>query len=265
MTSPVLHIPGRCESYAEHDIFARDFPGMTNQWKVQLIGGFGLFRNDEPLSTSGAAQRLIAYLALHERPSRSMIAAGLWPESPEEHALSNLRTTTSRLRRSTTDLLTPPAEPLGLARAVRVDLGDVLAATHAAGDASDPAGLARVLAHGGELLPGWYEDWVLFEREQLQQDLITALEVLAERLLNTGEVTAAGVAATASIRREPLRESSHRLLVRVRLAEGNRVEAWRAYERFRRRSIAEVGLAPDNSFEELVAELARERQRRRRP
>lgn len=229
-----------------------------------MIGGYRLSRGNQVVSMSGAAQRLVAYLALHEGSPRLVVAAGLWPESSDEHALSNLRTTTSRLRKTTPGLLAPRSQTLRLDPTVRVDLEDILAAAETAAEAAQPAALVRRLARVGDLLPGWYDDWVLFEREQLQQQLISASETLAERLLSAGDVAAAVAAATAAIHREPLRESSHRLLVRVHLAAGNRVEAWHAYERFRRRSIAEVGLAPDSSFQALVAELARERQRRRR-
>ena len=37
-----------------------------------------------------------------------------------------------------------------------------------------------------ELLPGWYDDWVIFERERIRQQLLHALEILSRRLVSRG-------------------------------------------------------------------------------
>src|SRR4029450_13229953 len=79
----------------------------------------------------------------------------------------------------------------------------------------------------GELLPGWYEDWVLFERERLRQLQMHALEAIAGRL--TAERGFAGGigGGRAAVRLEPLRESATRALIAAHLAENNVVEAVR--------------------------------------
>src|SRR4051794_25150349 len=72
----------------------------------------------------------------------------------------------------------------------------------------------------GELLPGWYDDWVLLAREGLRQLRMHALEVLADRLTGVGRFGEAVQAAYAAVGMEPLREGAHRGLVRGHLAEG---------------------------------------------
>jgi two-component SAPR family response regulator len=123
--------------------------------------------------------------------------------------------------------------------------------------------LARQLLDTRELLPGWYDDWVLFERERLRQRRMYLLDRLSRQLLKAENLPLARATAQACIVLEPLREGPHRTLVRVHLAEGDRVEAFRVYQTFRRRSIAEFGLAPDVEFERLVAPLLAERRLRR--
>lgn len=82
-------------------------------------------------------------------------------------------------------------------------------------------------AYCRDLLPGWYEDWVLAERDGLQHLRLRALEEVAEVLLRRGRCSEALDAALAAVRRDPLRESTLRLVLRIHVAEGKRVEALR--------------------------------------
>jgi DNA-binding SARP family transcriptional activator len=65
------------------------------------------------------------------------------------------------------------------------------------------------------LFPGWYDDWVLLERERLRRLRLHALEVLADKLVREGRYGEAVQATYAAVRTEPLRESAHRAVVRV--------------------------------------------------
>jgi DNA-binding SARP family transcriptional activator len=105
------------------------------------------------------------------------------------------------------------------------------------------SGVTPEVRPGGELLPGWYEDWVLVERERLRQLRMHALEALAEKLTEAGRYGVAMQAAYAAVRADPVRESAHRAVVRVHLAEGNVLEALRAYELTRRRAAAAGAVA----------------------
>ena len=53
------------------------------------------------------------------------------------------------------------------------------------------------------------------------------------------------------------RESAHRTVVRVHLAEGNVVEALRAYEQFRDMLADELGVQPSSQFARLVEGIRR--------
>ena len=75
-----------------------------------------------------------------------------------------------------------------------------------------------------DVLPQWYEDWVLVERERFRQLRLRTLETLSRQLLladRFGPALEAGMAAVAA---EPLRESAHRAVIAVHLAEGNQAE-----------------------------------------
>jgi DNA-binding SARP family transcriptional activator len=107
----------------------------------------------------------------------------------------------------------------------------------------------------GELLPAWYDDWVLLERERLRQLRLHALEVLADKLVCERRYGEAVQAAYAAVRTEPLRESAHRAVVRVHMTEGNIVEAARAYAAYRDMLDHELGVAPTTQMEELMSSV----------
>jgi DNA-binding SARP family transcriptional activator len=65
--------------------------------------------------------------------------------------------------------------------------------------------------------------------------------------------------AFAAVRAEPLRESAHRMVIRVHLAEGNVVEALRAFEQFRGLLDRELGVRPTSLMTRLVDGIERPR------
>jgi DNA-binding SARP family transcriptional activator len=179
----------------------------------------------------------------------------LRPDASEQHALGSLRSAIWRLNRVCPGVLQSTRDCLGLASAVTVDvqqLKDVV--SHVLRKPEDMASVG--LADGAlsmELLPGWYDDWVLTERERLRQLRLRALEVCAENLLEQAHYAPALEAAQAAVQSEPLRESAQRLTLRTLLAQGNRAEALRQFNSYRRLLVAEIGLEPGKETWDLLA------------
>jgi DNA-binding SARP family transcriptional activator len=227
--------------------------------RVTLLDGFSVRSGcRRPDAVAGdlprGAQRLVAHLCLAGRPARPAIAGHLWPEVAEEQALGSLRSALWRLHKVAPGLIHVSGDSLSLAAGVRVDvreLGDwaerVQDPQARVEDVTVPRAVLR-----GELLPGWYDDWVLLERERLRQLRLHTLESLAPRLVAVGRFTDALDVAYEAIRAEPLRESAHRTLVRVHLAEGNMVEAVRAHDRFRQMLWDELGVHPSELMTRLL-------------
>jgi DNA-binding SARP family transcriptional activator len=111
-------------------------------------------------------------------------------------------------------------------------------------DASQESANRAILYARGELLPGWYDDWVIFERERLRQLRLHALDALAERLTAQGRYADALETAMESVQAEPLRESANRTIIAIHLAEANAAEALRHYRFFRDLLRSELGLEP---------------------
>jgi DNA-binding SARP family transcriptional activator len=123
-------------------------------------------------------------------------------------------------------------------------------------DRLEPGDLGPVLPPAGELLPGWDDEWAVFERERLRQLRLHALEALTRQLCDAGRFAAAAGAACEAIRLEPLRESAHHALIAVHLAENNTAEAHRQYRAFRGILGRALGVEPSSHLRELVGPVA---------
>lgn len=230
-----------------HDVASKDVV-------LRLLAGFGVEVGGEEVSLPGSAQRVVAFVALHERPVlRPYVAGALWLDWPEMRAAGNLRSALWRIQRHVPALVAADAHMLQLGSCVRVDLreAETLARSELAG--SSPRIASQGL--GLDLLPDWYDDWVLLERERFRQLRLRALESRCVRLTAAGRLDEALEAGLLALAGEPLRESAHRALVRLHLAEGNAAEALRQFQLCRRLLRAQLSVEPSPQMLELVAGL----------
>ena len=225
--------------------------------RVSVLGGFRLIEGQDRMAVPGSAERLLAFLALARGVvKRALVAGTLWPEASERHAFGNLRSALSRLGNGGRRAVQADPVDLELAPSVVVDVRESRSLALRLLEHTPPApgdlAPAAVGTLSQELLPGWYDDWVLVEAEEWRQLRLHALEALARHLTEAGRFGEAVVAATASVRAEPLRETAHASLIQVHLAEGNRAEAARQLERLRALLRAELGLEPSARLGELL-------------
>jgi SARP family transcriptional regulator, regulator of embCAB operon len=240
-------------------IAARPRSAVDSSSRVVLVGGFQLVDGDAQVALAEGSQRLIALLALRGRPMRRVLVAGtLWPEVTENRAYASLRSALSRLYGVVREAVEVNPSDLRLASSVRVDFRESQALAHRLLDAvdqpleaADVSG-AAIAALSGELLPDWYDDWVLLEAEDWRQLRLHALEVLAGLLSAAGRYGDAATAALAAVRADPLRESAHAALIRVHLAEHNQSEALREFRRYQELLRAELDMEPTTQLRELV-------------
>ncbi|MGE3856848.1 MAG: BTAD domain-containing putative transcriptional regulator [Dehalococcoidia bacterium] len=172
-------------------------------------------------------------------------------------ALGSLRTALSRLNAAQPALLTITHEHVCLPDAVSVDVHEVEAfAKHLIAGSTPDADVNETLDRLAlPLLPDCHDDWVLLERNRLQDLCLHALEAHAGRLTATGDYAAALGAIHVALAAEPLRESAACTLIAVHLAEGNRARAARCYLEFRERLLAVLGIEPSPEMRALVASL----------
>jgi DNA-binding SARP family transcriptional activator len=223
--------------------------------RVTLLGGFALFCGTRAPNPSLNSQRMIAYLALHDRPqSRSHVAGTLWPESTEERSHSSLRSALWRLNGTEPGLVRSIGAALVLNGSIEVDASRMASAarmvTRGPLDVGRLGESMELFTH--DLLPEWDDEWVVIDRERLRQLRLHALESLAEQCVRAGRFGDAIEACQLAVGAEALRESAHRTLIRAYLAEGNRASAVRHFELYESLLRAELGLEPSAEVRDLV-------------
>ena len=230
---------------------------------LQLLGWWRLSRAGVTLPLGGREQRLTALLALRGRRPRVLVASTLWPDTQEDRARASLRTAIKRTEQDVPGLLEADRWTVGLSREVRVDVHVLL---HAMDDApthqrQDASGLLSLL-ECEELLPGWYDDWVLYEREKLEQRKIRALEHLATTAYESGDWATALDAAREASRREPLLDAMRSIVIRSRLSLGDVAGAVHEFRLYRRFLAGELGIEPPAELASLFDGLTPSRRPR---
>ena len=239
--------------------------GLPVAVEIFLLGGFRMRVGGiaaENLATG--SQRLLVFLALHDRAIARIVLAGtMWPDVSDERAGISLRSALARLDPITRDAIqTGKAGGLGLGESVTVDLRDAVALAHRLlqeDGVVEPTDLdaTAVATLSRELLPDWYDDWIVAEAEDWRHLRMNALEALAQRLLGLARLREAIGAARAAMRIDPLRESPHAMLIRIHLADGNQSEALGVFDRYREMLHTALDLEPTANVSQLVADIRR--------
>ncbi|MDT7844938.1 AfsR/SARP family transcriptional regulator [Streptomyces justiciae] len=223
---------------------------------LRLLDGFALEVEGRAHQVAPAAARLIAYLALRGSAlTRSQVAGVLWGDRTEERAAACLR---SAIWRANCGLEQP------LVRAGRTTVAlcphrlDTRAAAAAAHDQFVGRPPVDPVVLGGNLLPGWDDEWVLVERERLRLLCLGGLERMAESLLVAGEYYRAIEAACAVLAADSLREAAYRIVIEAHAHLGNRAEALRQFKLCGTMLRRELGLDPGRELIAVVQRLLTE-------
>jgi len=243
---------------------AGDMPAVH----LEVLGEFRLAAQTGQVVVRRAQARLLAFLAVSRRPvSRSLLSQQLWDPVDDKKGASALRSNLWRLPRPTgVPLVSTTATHVALSDAVEVDLwqrervAKQLTAPVLATDGGEPAAGAAPTPEPhalwtDDLLPEWADEWLVVERESYRQVRLHALEHLSRRLREAGQHSRALTVALAAVQADPLRETAHRAVIAVHLAEGNPAEALRQFHVYRRLLAHELGLPPSPAIRELVGPL----------
>jgi DNA-binding SARP family transcriptional activator len=234
--------------------------GHAHSVELRLLGGFDVLVCGNPVRLPESSRRVVGYLALHSGPQPRVVVAGnLWPEKSDERAAANLRSSLWRVRcQRASRFIDADGPSLRLASHVCVDIETLQnigwnIVKHRSID--NILNLDSRLFYAS-LLPGWYDDWVIFERERLAQLQLHSLDALVEALIHAGRHGEAVDTAIRLLAADPLRERSHLDLVAAYAAEGNLGLAQRQYCRYSELLAETFGCSPDISFSEAARVFA---------
>lgn len=246
---------------------------MKAPWQLDLLGGLRV-RGAERTITRFRTRKtstLLAYLALHSERAhpRVQLAEMLWPGSEPHSGRLNLRAELAWLRRQ----LEVPALPRGAAlianhaevqlspRACCTDVAAFEAAVVAARRAEDRSHGIELLQcavelYRGELLPGYFEDWILRERGRLADVYLAAVRRLSRHLYEAGDPQGAIAAAHQAIAADPLSEEAHFDLICLYAATNRSVDALRQYQVLEQALRKEFGDEPTAEVRRFAGGLA---------
>jgi predicted ATPase/DNA-binding SARP family transcriptional activator len=228
---------------------------------VKLLGQFSVQLHAQPIEIpSRPAQTLLAYLALQPGTAfrREKLAGLIWPDANESNARSNLRHALWRIRKALGDEDGQryfPADDLTLA--FNPEPGCWIDAV-VLGNKTSPASPTleeQVAAYQGELLPGFYDDWITIERERLQASFESKIETLIARL--SGEKRWADVIEWAEhwIRFGAAPEPAYRALMLSHARSGHKAKVKETYQRCVEALQREYGVEPSEETQALYQEL----------
>ena len=203
--------------------------------EVRLIGKFEIKYDGKPvIISSRAAQSIFAYLILNAGTSyrREKLAGMFWPDATEEKARAYLRHELWSIRKALPSNEFLLSDDLNITFDSSADYWldrDVLEKLAEAASADEL--IAALVVYHGEFLPGFYDDWIIIEREHLQsvyeQQMARLLELLesekrwhetlkwAEQWISLGEAP----------------ETAYRYLMTAYDALGDRAKIASTYER----------------------------------
>lgn len=232
--------------------------------EIRLLGQFDVRLDGVPVEVpSRTAQTLLAYLALNSGVShrREKLAGMFWPEAGDAQARNNLRYALWQIRRA---LARGGARPESYLVADKITVGletwcDAAELLRPAAGA-DAMNLVRSAAlYGGELLPGFYEDWVVLERERLRAAFESKVQLVLDHLARAGRWPEVLEWSERWIATGQTSEPAYRALMLAHAGIGDRAGVAATYSRCVADLQAELGVEPSEQTRRLHAELTQGR------
>jgi DNA-binding SARP family transcriptional activator/tetratricopeptide (TPR) repeat protein/energy-coupling factor transporter ATP-binding protein EcfA2 len=193
---------------------------------------------------SGKNALVVAVLGLEGRAERRRVAMLLWPDSAEAQARNNLRTAVHRINQRAGFELVVGGDALALAdvQVRRLEGSDAVLAALQQGGIRRCELLAEAGLDGepGEELQAWLKQ----SRQRLRQRQLAGLAQALEQAQAQAQHAQAVSLAQACVQLDPLSEATHRQLMEVLAASGDRAAALSAYEDCKAWLKQELGVLP---------------------
>ena len=233
--------------------------------EVRLLGAFELRSAGRLLDLpSRPAQSLLAYLILNAGSlhRRERLAGLLWPASTEESARNNLRQALWRIRAAL-----PGGEgedrpyviadnfTIGFNREARFRLDVAILEGETADEGDADKLISALVAYAGELLPGFYEDWAVLERERVRAVFERRIQKLLELFLREGRWAEAIEWAERWIAMGTAPEPAYRTLMIADYGLGDSSAAAAVFRRCAEALQRELGVNPSRQTEEVFSQI----------
>ena len=247
----------------------------TGPFRIHTLGDFVVLRDEESVELGQHQSRdLIAILICAQGPvHRDKLIEWLWPHLPEDRAVSTLYSTVYTLRQRLEPGRTHSAA-MSFVRSdgdayrldwQRDDFLDVSQFMQLAQRALRPVPAETRLerlqgaeaAYTGPFLPQWpYADWAAVSRAEVEEAYQAVASDLAAAYADADQTTAAVALYRRLLVLDPERETWHRALMEIFIADGDRSLAAHQYRLCQRILQERLGLEPSPKTQKLFASLA---------
>ncbi|BDI32001.1 hypothetical protein CCAX7_40520 [Capsulimonas corticalis] len=243
--------------------------GGPDIWRIELFGGLTASRGDRkierfPTQKVGALLAMLAFYP-RQRHTREELIDMLWPDADLTAARNRLSQALVWLR--------PQLEPEGVERgsvliADRVNIS--LTPSTFTTDTADFEALVKdgqrengaearidilsraVGLYQGPLLSGYYQDWILDERQRLLDAFLLTLRSLVSLHERAGDSELALTYARKALAADPLQEEAHADVIRLLAESGQSAAALRQFQELKRVLDKELAEEPSPATLALV-------------
>jgi WD40 repeat protein/class 3 adenylate cyclase len=219
--------------------------------QIRLLGQFDTRLDGKRVTIpTRAAQSLLAYLVLTAgTPHRREKLAGIfWPETSDENARKNLRQELWRIRKAISAQGSPEKDYFLADELTLTFNGDAeywLDVAQIERPDTDLQSLTTNLAlYQGELLPGFYEEWISIERERVQSIFESRMAQLLEQLITKERWVAVEEWGERWLSLSGAREPAYRALMLASGARGDMAKVASLYQRCTDELLEQVGVEP---------------------
>lgn len=226
--------------------------------QIRLLGQFDVRADGKRVTIpTRAAQSLLAYLVLTAGTSqrREKLAGMLWPEITDENARKNLRQELWRIRKAIStrhsaknDYLVADELTLKFNREAEYWL-DV--AQMERPDLDLQSLIANLSLYQGELLPGFYDEWVALERERVNAVFDARMEQLLEQLITAERWIAVQEWGERWLTFSGVREPAYRALMLASGVRGDMAKVASLYQRCTDELLEYLGVEPSTETRAL--------------
>jgi DNA-binding SARP family transcriptional activator len=241
---------------------------------IELLGRVhvSIGSDRRPLKLTRQCATELAYFAatrgqLH---SREHLIERFWPEEETNRGRANLSSAIWRLQRTLRGGAAPSLSvnsmgDIGFERNAPIWLdsesferafGPAFASPRGPLDKAELGDIVKALElYRGEYMPGWYDDWVLTQRERLHALRFRGKLRLLEHYEAMDELEDAIDCGHELLRMDALRETVHRGLMRIYAKKGEPARIVTQYRMLERMLKSELGVRPSAQTEALYRDL----------
>src|SRR5260221_170610 len=219
--------------------------------QVRLLGQFDIRMDGKRVTIpSRAGQSLLAYLMLTVGTAhrREKLAGILWPDTTDENARKTLRQELWRIRKAISTGQPAEKEYL-LADEITLTFNrdseywlDVSQIERP--DLDLQSLIVNLSLYQGELLPGFYDEWVAIERERIQAIFESRMEQLLEQLIAAERWIAVQEWGERWLTLSGVREPAYRALMLASGVRGDMAKVTSLYQRCTAELLENIGVEP---------------------